>query len=111
MGFGVSKCMCTEVAKDKDSDGGSAEHEKKSRFGFSPYRKQSSPSMSKVERGESLIACVDHVLWEWVTKLLFMVYKYEPIVNSQILRHLGVNIPLTTNKGSSKFVPLAIFRR
>ncbi|XP_042871922.1 serine/threonine-protein phosphatase with EF-hands 2-like [Penaeus japonicus] len=48
MGFGVSKCICTDVGGEKDSDG--EPREKRSKFGFSPYKKHSSPAMSKVER-------------------------------------------------------------
>ncbi|XP_071545564.1 serine/threonine-protein phosphatase with EF-hands pef-1-like [Panulirus ornatus] len=49
MGFGVSKCICTEVGAEKDADGIGGDHEKRSKFSFSPYKKHS-PSMSKVER-------------------------------------------------------------
>lgn len=48
MGFGVSKCICTDVGGEKDGDG--EPREKRSKFGFSPYKKHSSPAMSKVER-------------------------------------------------------------
>lgn len=53
MGFGVSKCICADVGTENEADGG-AEHEKRSKFGFSPYKKHS-PTMSKVEIGKCLL--------------------------------------------------------
>ncbi|XP_066950688.1 serine/threonine-protein phosphatase with EF-hands pef-1-like [Macrobrachium rosenbergii] len=47
MGFAVSKCMCSDVGTEKDSE--TERSEKKGKFLFSPHKK-SSPVMSKVER-------------------------------------------------------------